>query len=75
MPPAQGDGLPHTDQELPGLTGRKRKENGACALVTRFLRENALILLTLLGIAIGFAVGVGLQSVKPSSDVLQWIGE
>ncbi|KAK3787874.1 hypothetical protein RRG08_022167 [Elysia crispata] len=51
-----------------------KQRGGGREMAWRFLKENALILLTLLGIGVGFAVGVGLQQVKPSPDVLQWIG-
>ncbi|GFO22671.1 amino acid transporter [Plakobranchus ocellatus] len=42
--------------------------------VKTFLKENSLILLTLVGIAVGFALGFGLQNLDASPDLLQWIG-
>ncbi|GFO22679.1 amino acid transporter [Plakobranchus ocellatus] len=38
------------------------------------LKENSLILLTLIGIAVGFALGLGLQKLDSSPDLLQWTG-
>ncbi|XP_064596700.1 excitatory amino acid transporter 2-like [Liolophura sinensis] len=39
-----------------------------------FLRSNALLLLTLLGVAVGFALGFALRPTNPSSDARVWIG-
>ncbi|XP_064596701.1 excitatory amino acid transporter 2-like [Liolophura sinensis] len=39
-----------------------------------FIRSNALLLLTLLGVAVGFAFGFALRPTNPSSDAKVWIG-
>ncbi|GFO05165.1 amino acid transporter [Plakobranchus ocellatus] len=52
-------------------TGNKSK---LMEWVKTFLKENCLILLTLVGIAVGFALGLGLQNLDPSPDLLQWLG-
>lgn len=64
------------DESTPGdeAPGIKHTDGEVGSKVSRFLRENVLILLTLLGIVIGFAIGLTLQHIKASSDVLQWIG-
>lgn len=38
------------------------------------LQENAMLLLTLLGVVLGFALGFGVREARPSSDALMWIG-
>lgn len=43
--------------------------------VTTCLRREALLLLTLLGVCVGFVIGFGLREVDPSDDALMWIGE
>lgn len=40
-----------------------------------YLQQNAVLLLTLLGVVIGFAIGFGVRELKPSGDALLWIGE
>ncbi|GFS27665.1 amino acid transporter [Elysia marginata] len=84
MDPKLGDTRASSDVEGPGhRQGSKALDRGsnrgldarrARTLARSFLKENILILLTLLGIVVGFAIGLTLQHVKPSPDVLQWIG-
>ncbi|KAK0040313.1 excitatory amino acid transporter-like isoform X1 [Biomphalaria pfeifferi] len=38
------------------------------------LRDNSFLILTSLGIGLGFLLGLSIQSVRPNSDTLMWIG-
>ena len=38
------------------------------------LAENAVLLLTLVGVVLGFAIGFGVRELEPSQDALMWIG-
>lgn len=40
----------------------------------KYLKENAVLLLTLVGVVFGFAIGFGVRELKPSADALMWIG-
>ncbi|KAK7484828.1 hypothetical protein BaRGS_00023871 [Batillaria attramentaria] len=44
---------------------------GGC---NKYLKENAVLLLTLIGVVLGFAIGFGIRELKPSKDALMWIG-
>ncbi|KAK7090285.1 hypothetical protein V1264_010100 [Littorina saxatilis] len=37
-------------------------------------KENAVLLLTLLGVVLGFAIGFGVRELHPSDDAIMWIG-
>ena len=39
------------------------------------LKENAVLVLTLIGVVLGFAVGFGVRELNPSDDALMWIGQ
>ena len=49
----------------------KREKRNACLT---FCRNNRLILLTMVGVVIGFSVGFGVRCLRPSKDGLAWIG-
>ena len=38
------------------------------------MNENLLLVLTLVGVLLGFAVGFGFREANPSEDALMWIG-
>ena len=40
----------------------------------RWMNENLLLVLTLVGVLLGFAVGFGFREANPSEDALMWIG-
>lgn len=40
-----------------------------------YLKQNAVLLLTLLGVVLGFAIGFGVRELNPSDDALMWIGK
>ncbi|KAK7484827.1 hypothetical protein BaRGS_00023870 [Batillaria attramentaria] len=42
--------------------------------IRRYLKENAVLLLTFIGVVVGFAVGFGVRELDPSPDALMWIG-
>ena len=39
------------------------------------LRRNLLLLLTVLGVIVGFGIGFGVRPSKPSDTALMWIGK
>ncbi|XP_076454161.1 excitatory amino acid transporter-like [Babylonia areolata] len=49
------------------------RSSGASSCRT-LLRENLVLLLTLVGVLLGFAIGFGVRELNPSEDTLMWIG-
>ena len=43
--------------------------------VKRFVRRDGLMLLILIGMVLGFAIGFGIRELNPSKDALMWIGK
>ena len=41
----------------------------------KFLFDNGLIITVLIGVALGFAFGLGLRHLTPSNDAITWIGK
>jgi len=41
----------------------------------QLLKENLLVVTTLLGAAVGFSIGFGVRSLQPSEDAIMWIGK
>ncbi|XP_076114769.1 excitatory amino acid transporter 1-like isoform X1 [Mytilus galloprovincialis] len=39
-----------------------------------FIKTNLLVILTLIGVVIGFAIGISVRELHPSADALMWIG-
>ena len=62
--------LPSNRVKRRGECEKKEKRN-ACLT---FCRNNRLILLTMVGVVIGFSVGFGVRCLRPSKDGLAWIG-
>ena len=40
-----------------------------------FIKSNLLVLLTLVGVIVGFVAGLGFRELHPSKDAVMWIGE
>lgn len=40
----------------------------------KWMMDNLLLVLTLVGVILGFAVGFGFKAADPSPDALMWIG-
>ena len=40
-----------------------------------FIKSNLLVLLTLVGVIVGFVAGLGLKELHPSKDAVMWIGK
>lgn len=40
-----------------------------------FIKSNLLVLLTLVGVIVGFVAGLGLRELNPSKDAVMWIGK
>ncbi|KAL3846709.1 hypothetical protein ACJMK2_017676 [Sinanodonta woodiana] len=47
------------------------RRKGGCI---RFLKRNSLLLLTILGVVLGFALGFSVRETRPSETVLMWLG-
>ena len=41
----------------------------------KFLFDNGLIITVSIGVALGFAFGLGLRHLTPSNDAITWIGK
>ncbi|XP_052066150.1 excitatory amino acid transporter 1-like isoform X1 [Mytilus californianus] len=39
-----------------------------------FIKTNLLVILTLIGVIVGFAIGISVRELHPSADALMWIG-
>ncbi|XP_062605317.1 excitatory amino acid transporter 1-like [Saccostrea cucullata] len=51
------------------------KKRGSCIpTIQRILRGQLLFVLTFLAVVLGFIIGFGIREVRPSTDVIQWIG-
>ena len=46
-----------------------------CSTIKTTLRRNMLMMLTLVGVVIGFTIGFGIRPLNPSRDALLWIGK
>lgn len=42
--------------------------------IKKWMLDNLLLVLTLVGVIFGFAVGFGFREMHPSEDALMWIG-
>ena len=42
--------------------------------IKNWVMENLLLVLTLVGVLLGFAVGFGFRTMRPTADALMWIG-
>ncbi|XP_046381640.1 excitatory amino acid transporter-like [Haliotis rufescens] len=65
--------------ELQNLTadpfkGEPSRKSAFLFKVKLFVRRDALLLLTIAGIVVGFGVGFGVRELHPSKDALMWIG-
>ena len=54
---------------------RKGNDDGMCSTIKTTLKGNVLMILTLVGVALGFAIGFGIRPLNPSTDALLWIGK
>ena len=41
----------------------------------QILKANLLVVLTFVGAAVGFGIGIGVRQYSPSDDILMWIGK
>ena len=41
----------------------------------QILKANLLVVLTFVGAAVGFGIGIGVRQYSPSDDTLMWIGK
>ncbi|KAK3580084.1 hypothetical protein CHS0354_001218 [Potamilus streckersoni] len=51
------------------MSSRRRKEG-----CVRFLKKNLLLLLTIFGVVLGFALGFSVREAHPSETVIMWLG-
>ena len=52
-----------------------KDETKIMARLLRVFRKNLLVLLTVVGVVVGLAVGFGIRETIPSQDAILWIGE
>ncbi|WAR27250.1 EAA3-like protein [Mya arenaria] len=45
-----------------------------CALITSVVKENALLVLTLVGVSLGIGLGFAVRETNPSDTTLMWLG-
>jgi len=45
-----------------------------CLRVRRAAKQNLLLILTLVGVALGLGIGFAIRGASPSEDVLMWLG-
>ncbi len=65
----KAESVDHFDDEL----AAPPKKPFCGHIVRKGCRDNLFTLLTLLGVCIGFGIGVGVAQVHPSDVVVQWI--
>ena len=49
-----------------------KNSNGRCLQI---LKSNLLVILTFIGAAVGFGIGIGIREYSPSDNALMWIGK
>ena len=56
--------------EMDSLTGSKKPSNcQGC------VKQNLLLLSTIVGVSMGFVVGFSVRPARPSEDTLMWLGK
>lgn len=58
------------DQETENMASKT--DEGKCK---RFFKSNLLVILTFLGAAVGFGIGIGVREYSLSDSALMWIGK
>ncbi len=51
-----------------------RETTTTCRRVANTLRKDLVLLFTVVGIVVGFTIGLAIRPANPSKDVLMWIG-
>ena len=57
------------------MTVTEEKADKGCPSWRVILKENLLVILTLIGVGIGLLVGFTVAPTKPSASALMWIGK
>ena len=54
---------------------KEKKEQSTCRKIVDTLKQDWVLILTVVGIIVGFIVGLAIRPANPSDDVLMWIGK
>ncbi|KAK3104137.1 hypothetical protein FSP39_024686 [Pinctada imbricata] len=52
----------------------EREEEIKTGKCLKLIKDNLLVLLTMVGVGLGFALGFGVRSLDPSKDAIMWLG-
>ena len=53
---------------------QEEEEQSTCRKIVNTLKQDWVLILTVVGIIVGFIVGLAIRPANPSDDVLMWIG-
>ena len=54
---------------------KEKKEQSTCRKIVDTLKQDWVLIFTVVGIVVGFIVGLAIRPANPSDDVLMWIGK
>lgn len=56
------------------MSSEESRGKSTCGLILNTLKSDWVLILTVVGIVVGFTVGLAIRPAEPSDDVLMWIG-
>ena len=51
------------------------RPTGVKAVCVQGVKDNAMVLATMAAVLVGVGLGLGIREIKPSDDLLMWLGE
>ena len=53
----------------------KVRHRSACQRIQNALKKDIVLLMNIIGIILGFIIGLSIRILKPSQDALMWVGK